>query len=87
MSPCHLGNSMKIGDKVTFKPHSLLGETPINGVYLFPHTVTGRIVGIHIAHRYCRVEYSLGGGTFYECFKILKRSGGRKFENDSGNQP
>lgn len=85
MSPCHLGNSMKIGDKVTFKPHSLLGETPANGVYLFPHTVTGRIVGIHIAHRYCRVEYSLGGGTFYECFKILKRSGGRISENNSGN--
>lgn len=77
---------MKIGDKVTFKPCVFAVDRHTNKAYLPQRTVTGRVVGIHRTHRYCRVEYSLGSGTFYECFKILKRSGGRKFENDSGNQ-
>lgn len=77
---------MKIGDKITFRPCVYAGEKYTGLRVSAMHSVTGRVVGIHIAHRYCRVEYILGGGAFHECFKILKRSGGRKFENDSGNQ-
>lgn len=78
---------MKIGDKVTFKPCFFAADRYVNKAYLSQRKVTGIVVGINLAHRFYRVKYSLGGGTFYECFKILKRSGGRKFENDSGNQP
>lgn len=77
---------MKIGDKITFRPCAFINYRQTSKEYFLPVIVTGRVVGIHIAHRYCRVEYYAGGTVQHECFKILKRSGGRISENNSSDK-
>lgn len=64
---------MRIGDKVTFVPAGFI-EYKAHNSMIPPGTkirVTGTVVGIHKAHRYCRVKFEVHGYTMYECFKIL----------------
>ena len=50
---------MKIGDKISFVPSAFFGEkfAKDKAAHLIPRRVTGTIIKIHKAHRYCRVEY------------------------------
>ncbi len=56
---------MKIGDEIRFIP-----ETDVPRGVRAP-TVKGTIVGIHRGHRFYRVRYTMGSGTFHECFKFI----------------
>ena len=66
---------MKIGDRISFVPSAFFGEkfARDKAAHLIPRRVTGKIIGIHKAHRYCRVEYQVHDYTLHECFKIRRK--------------
>ncbi len=78
---------MKIGDRISFVPSAFFGEkfAKDKAAHLIPRRVTGKIIGIHKAHRYCRVEYQVHDYTLHECFKI--RSLEDRNENNRNHKP
>ena len=79
---------MKIGDKISFVPSAFFGEkfAKDKAAHLIPRRVTGTIIKIHKAHRYCRVEYQVHNYTLHECFKIRSLED-RKNENNRNHKP
>lgn len=79
---------MKIGDKISFVPSAFFGEkfAKDKAAHLIPRRVTGTIIKIHKAHRYCRVEYQVHDYTLHECFKIRGLED-RKNENNRNHKP
>lgn len=79
---------MKIGDKISFVPSAFFGEkfAKDKAAHLIPRRVTGKIIGIHKAHRYCRVEYQVHDYTLHECFKIRSLED-QKNENNRNHKP
>lgn len=63
---------MRIGDYYTFVPAGFTGEKhgTVKQAQALPHKVTGTIVGINRAHRFCRVRFNVNGVILHECFKI-----------------
>lgn len=63
---------MRIGEEVSFVPYAFLGEKgrEFKSNFKITRRVTGKIVEIHTAHRWCRVKYKIHGYILYECFKI-----------------
>ena len=79
---------MKIGDKISFVPSAFFGEkfAKDKAAHLIPRRVTGTIIKIHKAHRYCRVEYQVHDYTLHACFKIRSLED-RKNENNRNHKP
>ena len=79
---------MKIGDKISFVPSAFFGEkfAKDKAAHLIPRRVTGTIIKIHKAHRYCRVEYQVHDYTLHECFKIRSLED-RNNENNRNHKP
>ena len=67
------GRVPEVGETRSFVPAAFTGWTTeralpsLQGKGL---TVTGTVVLVNEAHRWCRVEYQLDGCRFYECFKF-----------------
>lgn len=64
----------EIGDRRTFVPSSFMPENGGPGLASIKPgtevTVSGTVVYINKAHRWCRVRYETATGPQYECFKF-----------------
>lgn len=69
---------VKIGNRITFVPAAFSGSNGVDNNmraeadarYGVVHKVTGTVVYINWAHRWCSVEYILRGKSFRESFKL-----------------
>ena len=68
------GSVPEIGEERSFVPAAFTDVTATKALPSLRDrglTVTGTVVQVHEAHRWCRVEYLLEGcGRCYECFKF-----------------
>lgn len=64
----------EIGDRKTFVPAAFEGEHQLGLTAIRPsaeNRVTGTVVYINEAHRWCRIRFELPGGIpAFECFKF-----------------
>lgn len=69
---------MRIGDYYTFVPAGFTGEKhgTVKQAQALPHKVTGTIVGINLAHRFCRTNADLSAGGTQQSRELCRRAKG-----------